>query len=124
MNKLDRYERKLLAGWEEIYKKGQLTLWTMLALKDGPKHMTEIKQFMAKATKGALTVDDKSMYRALRRYYDAELVNFKQKPGKAGPDFKIYYLSDIGKKVLNEFIERNITNVFYKPEIKALIGKV
>src|SRR5579862_1002697 len=123
MQELDDYEKKLLEGWEEVFKKGQLTLWIMLALKDGPKHMTEIKQFIYKATDGTLSADDQSMYRALRRYYDTELVDFKQEPGKGGPDLKIYSLSAVGEKILNEFTKRNILDVFFKPAIKSLIER-
>lgn len=121
MQELDKYERKLLEGWEEVFKKGQLTLWIMLALKDGPKHMSEIKHFIHLATNGTLSADDQSMYRALRRYYDTELVDFKQEPSKGGPDLKIYSLSHVGNKVLNSFTKRNILEVFFKPEIKNLI---
>jgi PadR family transcriptional regulator, regulatory protein PadR len=123
MQELDKYEKKLLEGWEEVFKKGQLTLWIMLALKDGPKHMSEIKQFIYQATNGTLTADDQSMYRALRRYYDTELVDFKQEPGKGGPDLKIYSLSSVGEKVLDRFTKRNILEVFFKPEIKSLLGR-
>jgi len=123
MDKLDNYEQKLLEGWEDVFKKGQLTLWIMLALKDGPKHMAEIKEFISKATNGSLTADDKSMYRSLRRYYDAELVDFKQEPGKGGPNFKIYSLNKVGRKILDEFTKRNILDVFFKPEIKSLIER-
>jgi PadR family transcriptional regulator PadR len=123
MNELDSYERKLLEGWEEVFKKGQLTLWIMLALKDGSKHMSEIKHFIYRATNGTLTADNQSMYRALRRYYDTELVDFKQEPGKGGPDLKVYSLTDIGVRVLDQFTKRNILEVFFKPEIKSLIER-
>lgn len=123
MQDLDKYEKKLLEGWEDVFKKGQLTLWIMLALKDGPKHMTEIKHFIHRATSGTLSADDQSMYRALRRYYDTELVDFKQEPGKGGPDLKIYSLSDVGSKVLEAFIKRNFLDVFFKPEIKSLLER-
>lgn len=123
MNRLDDYEKKLLEGWEDVFKKGQLTLWIMLALKDGPKHMSEIKQFIYQATNGTLSADDQSMYRALRRYYDTELVDFKQEPGKGGPDLKIYSLSEVGAKVLDNFTKRNILDVFFKQDIKILIER-
>lgn len=123
MHDLDQYERKLLEAWEEVFKKGQLTLWIMLALKDGPKHMTQIKQFINKATNGTLSADDKSMYRALRRYFDTELVNFKQEPRKGGPDLKIYSLSSVGSKVLNAFTKRNLIDVFFKPINKSLLER-
>ena len=36
----------LLSSWEQTYKKGQLTLWIFLALKDGQKYVDEIKEFI------------------------------------------------------------------------------
>ncbi len=110
---LNNYEQGLLSGWEDVFKKGQLTIWIMLSLKDGPKHMTEIKKFIEKATKGALTADDQSMYRALRRYNDAELIDFTNQPGDGGPERKIYQLTETGSKVLAAFVERNIINIFF-----------
>lgn len=121
--KLSTYEQRLLEGWEEVFKKGQLTLWIMLALKDGEKHMAEIKQFIAVVTDGNLTADDQSMYRALRRYYDAELVEYGTEPGDGGPERKVYRLTPIGSRVLKSFVERNIANVFYSKEVKNLIGE-
>jgi len=115
------YIDRLLTGWEEVHKKGQLTLWVLLALKDGPKHMAEIKDFINTSTNGTLAVDDNSLYRALRRYYDTELTSFVTAPGN-GPDRKIYQLSPIGCDVLDRFVRRNIVDVFYRPEIKSLIG--
>lgn len=118
---LDDYEQKLLDGWEDVYKKGQLTLWIMLALKAGPKHMAEIKEFICRATNDTLSADDKSLYRALRRYYDVELIEFTMEAGEGGPDRKVYGLTETGERVLGDFSRRNISNVFFKPEIKQLI---
>jgi len=36
----------LLNSWEETYKKGQLTLWIFLSLKDGDKYVDEINSFL------------------------------------------------------------------------------
>src|SRR5215475_10745581 len=99
MGRDDEYARKLLAGWEDVYKKGQLTLWVLLALKDGPKHMAEIKAFLERATNGTLTVDDQSLYRALRRYDETELADYETAPGN-GPERKVYRLSKLGERVL------------------------
>lgn len=115
------YEKKLLEGWEDVFKKGQLTLWIFLALKDSPKHMAEIKNFIDASTKGVLSVDDQSMYRALRRYHEVEMVRFTTEPGDNGPDRKVYALTGIGQKVLDQFLERNIISVFYRPEVKDLV---
>ena len=119
--KCSEYEQKLLEGWEEIYKKGQLTLWILLALKAGEKHMTQIKACIADLTGKILIVDDKSMYRALRRFKDAELISFRTIPSKGGPELKLYFLTTTGKNVLQIFIERNITEVFYKKSVTELL---
>jgi PadR family transcriptional regulator, regulatory protein PadR len=118
----DRYARTLLDGWEEVYKKGQLTLWVMLALKDGPKHMAAIREFITSGTNGVLTVDDQSLYRALRRYHDAEMTDFESAPGN-GPDRKVYRLSPLGEDVLRRFLRRNVVESLYRPPVRALIER-
>lgn len=40
----ESYKNDLLYTWEETYKKGQLTLWIFLALKDGEKYVNEIRK--------------------------------------------------------------------------------
>lgn len=115
------YETQLLHGWEDVFKKGQLTLWIMLALKDGAKHTAEIKVFINKSTNGLLSADDQSMYRALRRYVSADLVSFAMKPSKSGPDLKVYSLTETGLNVLDSFVKRNITGSLLKPNIIRLL---
>ncbi|MBA2285221.1 MAG: PadR family transcriptional regulator [Ktedonobacteraceae bacterium] len=120
MMKDEAYLQRLLTGWEEVAKHGQLTLWVLLALKDGPKHMADIKTFIAEATNQTLMVDEKSLYRALRRYYDTEMVDYESAPGK-GPDRKVYRLNSLGAELLRRFIQRNIADVFWKPAIIQLM---
>ena len=122
MQGLTNYEQTLLAGWEATYKMGQLSLWVMLALKAGPKHMAQIKQFIGEASGSVVTADDKSIYRALRRYHDADLVSFEMQPSSNGPDLKVYTLTMTGRNVLGHFLQRNIS-VFYNPDIRMLVEK-
>jgi DNA-binding PadR family transcriptional regulator len=122
MNNLTEYERTLLAGWELTYKMGQLSLWLMLALQDGPKHMAQIKQFLQAATDGTMSADDKSIYRALRRYDKGDLVRFDTQPGTGGPELKVYDLTETGRHVLEHFLARNV-RIFYKPSVRTLIEK-
>jgi DNA-binding PadR family transcriptional regulator len=84
--------------------------------------MGQVRAFITKATNGVLTVDDKSLYRALRRYHSAELVDFTTEPGK-GPDKKVYRLSPVGKEVLAQFITRNIKQTLLAPANRALIER-
>ncbi len=123
MKSLDEYEETLLTGWEEVYKKGQLTLWIFLALKDSPKHMAGIKQFINDATNGSLVADDQSMYRALRKFNDTDMIAYTSEPSESGPDLKVYGLTETGAKVLDSFVKRNVIEVFFKPEIKHLVER-
>ncbi len=82
--------------------------------------MQEVKSFISKATEQNLSVDDKSMYRALRRYVEAEMIAYTTEPNKDGPDRKLYQLTDTGKEVLESFLARNI-RIFYTNPIKHLI---
>ena len=118
---LDDYQHTLLTGWEEVFKKGQLTLWIALALKASPKHMSEIKEFIKDLTNGTTDIDDRSIYRALRRYHQAEIVTFRMAPGDHGPERKIYRLTANGDALVDAFCKRNIIDVFYRPAIRKLI---
>ena len=120
MNKLDDYEKKLLSGWEEIFKRGQLTFWVLLSLRQSPKHMAEIRSWITNITDNTITVEERSLYRALQRYYDVELVTYDTAEGDRGPERKVYKLTKIGENVLNKFVDRNI-QLFLKPEIRRLL---
>lgn len=120
-NIIEAYELRLLDTWEDVYKKGQLTLWILLALKARPMHMVDIKQFIKERTNDTLTADDKSMYRALRRFYQIELVSYHDSPSdRGGPDRKVYSLTDSGYRVLEAFIQRNVLSVYFKKENQQL----
>jgi PadR family transcriptional regulator PadR len=114
---------KLVQDWEAIYKKGQLTFWVLLSLYDSPKRMDEIKEFIDDVTNSQFSVDDQSMYRALRRYYDTEFVAFDFQKNPNGPDWKIYSITPLGRSVLTQFTRRNIISVLYKPEVQLLVER-
>lgn len=117
-----KYVQTLLVGWEDVHKKSQLTLWVLLALKDSPKFMAEIKQFIEERTNQTITADDKSMYRALRRFADAELIDNTSEASKSGPDKKIYHLTDIGTQTLEAFLDRNIKTIFLDQKNQKLFS--
>lgn len=120
---MDEYVKILVDAWEDNHRKSQLNLWILLSLKAGHKHMAEIKQFIENYSSRTISADDKSMYRALRRYHDAELIEYEKVPGNGGPELKVYRLTDIGTEVLNHFIDRNILQIFYNDKVQELIMK-
>lgn len=113
---------ELLSSWEETYKKGQLTLWIFLALKDGEKYVDEIKEFIQQKSNNTIHCEEQSLYRNLRKYQHIEVVSFTNKKGNKGPDRKYYYLTDMGNQLLAQFIKRNIY-LFFSTEIQNLLKK-
>lgn len=121
MNDLDTYERKLLEGWEEVFKRGQLSFWILLALREGPKVMAEVRSWMADITDGGVTVEERSLYRALQRFQETELVTSSAIASSRGPDRKLYELSPVGERVLSSFIERDV-RLFLRPRVVRLLN--
>lgn len=113
---------ELLTAWEETYKKGQLTLWIFLALKDGNKYVEEIKSFVEVQSNQTMTCESQSLYRTLRKFHHIDVVDFEPGEGYKGPDRKYYFLTDLGKELLNQFVSRNI-DIFFNHKIKVLLNQ-
>lgn len=119
--KKEKKLRELLDSWEETYKKGQLTLWIFLALQEDRKYVDEIKDFVVRKSGGAITCEEQSLYRALRKYEQIDVLDFELRKGNKGPDRKYYYLTDLGQELFSLFVKRNI-KLFYSEEIKNLLN--
>jgi PadR family transcriptional regulator, regulatory protein PadR len=118
----EAYLHKLLADWELTYKKGHLTFWLLLSLKEGPKYLDEMMGFVSEHSGGSVTYDEQSIYRALRKYYTIELVDFELRDGNKGPQRKYYTLTPIGKSLLQLFLERNIL-LFQSKKMLSIINQ-
>lgn len=119
----DEIER-VVADWDDVYKKGQLTLWILLAIYDGKKYAAQITEFMDVATGGAFEVKEQSLYRALRRFSGMKLVRITEEQSpNSGPKRKYYELTQAGEAVLGTFIHIHIAPL-YRPKIMKLIQQV
>lgn len=121
MNEDEKFLKQLLEAWEETYKKGQLTLWIFLALKESEKYVDEIKQFVEEKSNRTMTCEEQSLYRNLRKFEHIGVVAYENRKGNKGPDRKYYYLTPLGEELLQCFAERNIS-LFHSPEIKQLLN--
>ncbi|HUH25166.1 MAG TPA: PadR family transcriptional regulator [Flavobacterium sp.] len=119
--KEDNLINDLLLSWEETYKKGQLTLWIFLALKEHPKYVDEIRQFIVEKSKGTMSCEEQSLYRVLRKFEHIDVLEFETKKGNKGPERKYYSLTKLGTELFSQFVQRNI-NLFYNEEIKNLLN--
>ncbi|MFV0540063.1 MAG: PadR family transcriptional regulator [Aestuariibaculum sp.] len=112
---------KLLESWEATYKKGQLTLWIFLALKDSKKYVDEIKAFVETKSQGNMTCEGQSLYRALRKYEHIGVLQYEKGEGNKGPERKYYYMTELGQQLFDQFVQRNIY-LFYSKDIKELLN--
>lgn len=112
---------ELLSAWEETYKKGQLTLWIFLALKEDKKYVDEIKSFVEVESNQTMSCEEQSLYRNLRKFQHLGVVDFETGKGNKGPERKYYFLTDLGNSLLNQFIKRNII-LFFNEKIKNLLN--
>lgn len=112
---------ELVADWDEVYKKGQLTLWVLLAVYDGKKYAAQITDFMANATGGVFEVKEQSLYRALRRFDDMGLMQMSlEESPSSGPKRKYYQLTQKGEEVVGRFVALNIAPLLQPPIIQLL----
>jgi PadR family transcriptional regulator PadR len=119
MKENDKMHEELLNAWEETYKKGQLTLWIFLALKEGPKYVNELQETIELFTKGTIRAEEQSLYRTLRKFYHLKMVDFSSGKGHKGPDRKYYHLTPLGQSLLYSFVERNIL-LFFDDSLREL----
>lgn len=112
--------KDLLTQWEESYKKGLLSFWILFSLTQRSMYAYEMKEEIDKFSQGSISVDDNSIYRALRRFTAAGLIKGKTSPSPSGPDRKYFSLTSLGTTLLREFIERNILVFQSEQLIKAI----
>ena len=120
MTSENKIQNELLNAWEETYKKGQLTLWIFLSLKEGPKYVTQLQESITSFSKGTISAEEQSLYRTLRKFYHLKMVDFSSGKGHKGPDRKYYHLTPLGQSILTSFVERNVL-LFFEEPLKGLL---
>jgi PadR family transcriptional regulator PadR len=108
----------LLDQWESVYKKGLLTFWLLLLLHERPMYVFEMGQELDTVSQGTITADEKSLYRALRRFEAMGLVQSSWQPSDVGPRRRYYHLTELGTELLRRFTQRNILR-FQEPPVAA-----
>ena len=120
----EEYIEQLVAEWDDVYKKGQLSLWILLAVADGRKYAAQITQFMMDATNESFEIKEQSLYRALRRFEGMKLMSVtKEDSPSSGTQRKYYRLTETGEEVLRRFIGIHISPL-YEPKVVQLMHKI
>ena len=112
----------LLAQWEETYKKGLFSFWLLLLLAQRKAYPYEIKTAITEMSRNTINADENSIYRALNRLADSGVLDSELLPSETGPSRRYFFLTDLGRELLNRFITRNIL-VFEHPQVADLIQK-
>lgn len=111
----------LLGQWESVYKKGLLTFWLLLLLRERPMYVFEMGSALAASSQGTVTADEKSLYRALRRFEAMGLVQSTWQPSDVGPRRRYYHLTELGTGLLRRFAQRNIL-IFQEPAVASRLA--
>lgn len=98
----------LLEALQLAFKKGHLTFWVLLSVRDSSRYSEEIISFINAESKGYINPEIMSLYRTLRRLEELNLVSYKNVSSDVGPEKKYYSLTNDGAYVLKEFIKTNI----------------
>ena len=98
----------LLEQWESVHKKGLLTFWVLLLLHERSMYALEIGDALELVSRGTMTADERSLYRALHRFERVGFVESEWKPSDVGPPRRYYHLSKMGEALLQRFARRNI----------------
>lgn len=100
----DEFELAIVEQWSEIHKRSALVHLIMVGLDEGPKWSADLLAFIEDVTGGAWGVDDRSLYRALRRLEKAQLVRHaKQATAGTGAKRKVFELTGSGQRVLARY---------------------
>lgn len=114
---------QLLSQWEETYKKGLLTFWLLLCLHQRSTYAYEMKQAIAELSQNTIDVDEKSVYRALKRFTEAGLVTSAFQPSDVGPPRRYFQLTVTGRSLLAKFVARNIL-IFQTPAVAESLKQI
>jgi PadR family transcriptional regulator PadR len=113
----------LLDQWESVYKKGLLSFWLLLLLHERPMYVFEMGQALEQVSQNAISADEKSLYRALRRFEAMGVVTSTWQPSDVGPRRRYYRLTDLGSELLRRFAARNIL-IFQQPEVARRLAEL
>lgn len=113
----------LLQQWEDNYKKGLLSFWILLLLHGRATYAYEMTAMIADMSQGTVMADEKSIYRALKRFEENGLIQSQTQNSDMGPPRRYYTLTPSGRQLLARFIERNI-RIFARPDVAAAIDSV
>ena len=103
-SELSAFERAYLEQWSEIHKRSALVHVVLRALSSVPMWSGELLSYIDRVTDGGWGVDERSLYRALRRLEAMGLVASESESVEGtGAKRKVFTMTDSGGRVLSEY---------------------
>lgn len=119
--KTDKQTQFLLQEWELVHRRSQLSLWILLSISSEKLFAAQINSKIVELTNDTFELKEQSLYRALRRFRSMGIIDsYKEPSPNSGADRIYYQLNAKGKKLMREFIRRNISP-YYTDETKKII---
>jgi len=99
---------EFLKIWSREYKKGFLTYFILLLLKENPMYGLEIADNLKEIMGGSVRLHGSNIYQILKKLKKNGMVSSKRKNSIKGPARKYYYIEPNGIRLLQIFTEKYI----------------
>ena len=83
----------------------------------------EVSTELIQVSRASLSADERSIYRALKRFEDLGLVETQWQVSEIGPNRRYFQLTPTGRELLRRFVKRNIL-LYQDPEIQAQFARL
>ncbi|MCP2620265.1 PadR family transcriptional regulator [Candidatus Aminicenantes bacterium AC-334-K16] len=113
--------RKILVKWSREYKKGFLSFFVLIFLKEKPMYGYEIHHRLEELTGQDGFIQESSIYQILKKMQKLGLVSSYWKKSPRGPKRKYYRLQASGLTLLEEFTRETAFPII---RAAALLGQI
>jgi PadR family transcriptional regulator PadR len=93
----------VLKSWAKEYKKGFISYFILLFLKERPMYGFEISKQLMGITDSGLIFQESGIYQILKNLQKNGMVSFEWQKSSKGPQRKCYIISDEGNDLLERF---------------------
>lgn len=108
----EEYIEELVISWRQVYKKSITSILILKSLENQPKWSQQIHQQLELMSGSKLSLDQRSLHRALRRLNSSGLIELEKKSGeKREAKHKFYKITEDGRDLLNLILDKYWVNL-------------
>jgi PadR family transcriptional regulator PadR len=105
---LRRNVEATLALWTREYKKGFLSYFVLMLLKDRPTYGFELIGRLSEMTRGEMVFQESGIYHILNNLNRKKFVTAQWRRSDKGPKRKYYHITDSGEQLIGVFTEQSV----------------